>query len=222
MACIFIYPFLSKKSYQNFVSVWPRLALWGAKVICKINWEINGLVNLPKGPAIVLSNHQSAWETLYFLAKFPRNVCYLYKRELNWIPIFGWNLSLLNMISIDRSRGAKAFRNLIQTGEKKIKEGFWIIIFPEGARDSSGKIGTFKRGGAYLSVRTGFPIIPIAHNSGHCWPKQSIIKRPGLITVSIGSPIYPEEMSIELVNQIARDWIEKETKSLAQERKSLS
>lgn len=189
---------------------WPRLAIWGARVICGVRWRVQGWENLPDGPAIVLSKHQSAWETLFLPSHLPREVCFVYKRELHRVPFFGWGLALLAMIPIDRSKGRDAFEQVVKVGQQRLNEGRWPILFPEGTRIAPGKMGRFKMGGALLATRTQAPVIPIALNAGECWPRNSFIKRPGLITVSIGPPIASAGLTPEELNARVFQWIEGE------------
>ncbi len=197
---------------------WPRMAAWGAKVICGIRWQVKGMENLPDGPAIVLSKHQSAWETLFLPSHLPREVCFVYKRELHRIPFFGWGLALLRMIPIDRSKGRDAFEQVVRIGQQRLTEGRWPILFPEGTRIAPGKMGRFKMGGALLACRTGAPVIPIALNAGECWPRKAFIKRPGMVTVSIGPAIPSEGLTPEELNTKVHDWIDQEMRRLNPER----
>ena len=194
---------------------WPRLAIWGARVICGVRWRVQGWENLPDGPAIVLSKHQSAWETLFLPSHLPREVCFVYKRELHRVPFFGWGLALLAMIPIDRSKGRDAFEQVVKVGQQRLNEGRWPILFPEGTRIAPGKMGRFKMGGALLATRTQAPVIPIALNAGECWPRNSFIKRPGLITVSIGPPIASAGLTPEELNARVFQWIEGEMKRIS-------
>ena len=196
---------------------WPRLAVWGARVICGVRWRVQGWENLPDGPAIVLSKHQSAWETLFLPSHLPREVCFVYKRELHRVPFFGWGLALLAMIPIDRSKGRDAFEQVVRVGQQRLNEGRWPILFPEGTRIAPGKMGRFKMGGALLATRTKAPVIPIALNAGACWPRNSFIKRPGLITVSIGAPISSEGLTPEELNARVSHWIEAEMHRISPE-----
>ena len=196
---------------------WPRLAVWGARVICGVRWRVQGWENLPQGPAIVLSKHQSAWETLFLPSHLPREVCFVYKRELHRVPFFGWGLALLAMIPIDRSKGRDAFEQVVRVGQQRLNEGRWPILFPEGTRIAPGKMGRFKMGGALLATRTKAPVIPIALNAGACWPRNSFIKRPGLITVSIGAPISSEALTPEELNARVSHWIEAEMHRISPE-----
>ena len=197
---------------------WPRLAVWGAKVFCGVRWQVIGWENLPDAPAIVMSKHQSAWETLFLPSHLPREVCFVYKKELHRVPFFGWGLALLRMIPIDRAKGREAFEQVVQIGQQRLDEGRWPILFPEGTRVAPGQMGRFKIGGALLATRTGAPVIPIAHNAGECWPRNSFRKRSGLITVSIGAPIPSEGLTPEQLNQKVFNWIETEMHRLNPER----
>jgi 1-acyl-sn-glycerol-3-phosphate acyltransferase len=197
---------------------WPRMAIWAAKMFCGVRWQIEGQEHLLNGPAIVLAKHQSAWETLFLPSHLPREVCFVYKRELHRIPFFGWGLALLGMIPIDRAKGKEAFEQVVAIGQQRLDEGRWPILFPEGTRIAPGKMGRFKMGGALLSHRTGAPIIPIAHNAGEVWPRASFTKKPGLITVRIGPPIDPAGLSPEAINDRVYAWIEDQMRELNPER----
>lgn len=197
---------------------WARLAIWAAKVFCGVRWQILGKENLPDGPAVLLSKHQSTWETFFFPGYLPREVCYVYKKELHRIPFFGWGLALLRMIPIDRARGKDAFEQVVRVGGQRLKEGRWALLFPEGTRMAPGTEGRYKMGGALLATRTGAPVVPIAHNAGECWPRKSYMLRPGLITVSIGPLIPTQGRSAEEINAQVRDWIETEMRRLNPER----
>jgi 1-acyl-sn-glycerol-3-phosphate acyltransferase len=197
---------------------WPALAVWGAKVICGVKWRIIGEENFPDGQAVVLSKHQSAWETLFLPSHLPREVCFVYKRELHRVPFFGWGLALLDMIPIDRSKGRDSFEQVVKIGKIRLDQGRWPILFPEGTRIAPGKMGRFKMGGALLAVRTQAPVIPIALNAGECWPRNAWLKRPGLITVSIGPPIPSTGKTADELNAAVYDWIDAEMRRLNPER----
>ncbi len=194
---------------------WPRLVIWGARRIAGIRHCVIGAENLPDRPAILLSKHQSTWETLFYPTYMPRELCYVFKRELLFVPFFGWGIGLLGMIHIDRSRGNDAFEQVVRQGERRLAEGRWIIIFPEGTRTRAGSQGKYKSGGARLAVHTGSPVVPIAVNSGECWPRRKFLLRPGLITVSIGEPIESAGKSPEELNQEVEGWIESEMRRLS-------
>lgn len=217
LACILWSPLPLRWRY-SLTAGWPRLAIWGAKTLLGIRWQIKGAENLPDGPAILLSKHQSAWETLFFPAHMPRQVCFVYKKELHRVPFFGWGLALLRMIPIDRAKGRDAFEQVVRIGRQRLNEGRWPVLFPEGTRIAPGKMGRYKVGGALLAARTGTCIIPIAHNAGECWPRNAFIKKPGLITVSIGPAISVEGQDAATLNRKVQDWIEGEMRQLNPER----
>ncbi|AUT46126.1 1-acyl-sn-glycerol-3-phosphate acyltransferase [Achromobacter sp. AONIH1] len=216
-ACVLWAPLPLHLRYKLTVG-WPRLAIWGARVICGIRWQVKGWENLPDGPAVILSKHQSAWETLFFPAYMPREVCFVYKKELHMVPFFGWGLALLRMIAIDRSKGRDAFEQVVAQGRKRMDEGRWPLLFPEGTRVPPGQAGRFKMGGALLASRTGAKVIPVAHNAGECWRRNAFVKRPGLVTLSIGPAIESQGLPPEELNQKVQDWIEGEMRRLNPER----
>ena len=193
---------------------WPRLVLWAARVICGIRWQVKGWEHLPNGPAVLLSKHQSTWETFFYISYMPKELCFVFKRELLWVPFFGWGIGLLKMIHIDRSQGRDAFESVVQQGQRKLDEGRWIIMFPEGTRIPRGRRGKYKSGGSRLAIRTAAPVIPMAVNSAACWPKRPWIKRPGLITVSIGPPIASDGLSPEQLSTAVEHWIEAEMRRI--------
>jgi len=216
LACLLWAPLPLRWRYP-LTAGWPRLAVWGGRVICGMRWQIIGAQHLPTGPhspAIVLAQHQSAWETLFLSAHLPRQVCFVYKKELHRIPFFGWGLALLRMIPIDRSKGKNALEQILRLGQQRLDEGRWPLLFPEGTRMPPGKMGRFKSGGAALAAHTRAPVIPIAHNAGRCWPRNTFIKRAGLITVSIGPPITTGGKRADAINQEVRDWIAQEMQRL--------
>jgi 1-acyl-sn-glycerol-3-phosphate acyltransferase len=199
---------------------WPRLAIWGARWICGLRWRVEGWDNLPDGPAILLSKHQSTWETLWLPSMMPRKLSFVYKRELHWVPFFGWAFATLGMINIDRSKGHSAFEQVVEQGITHLADGWWIVIFPEGTRTPPGSNRHYKTGGMRLAVRTGTPVVPIALNSGECWPRKAFLKTPGEITVSIGSPIPTQGRTDRDVGALVESWIETEMRRLAPHRYS--
>jgi 1-acyl-sn-glycerol-3-phosphate acyltransferase len=198
-------------------TLWTRLAIKAARVIGGIEWKVEGWENLPDAPAIVLPKHQSTWETFWLPSFLPRDLTFVYKRELNWLPFFGWGIASTEMISIDRSKGQDAFEQVVEQGANRLARGWWIVIFPEGTRTPPGSTRRYKTGGPRLAVRTGALALPIAVNSGECWPKHGPI-RPGLITVSIGKPIDPKGKTAEEVGALVESWIETEMRRLAPHR----
>ena len=202
------YPFSPFNRYR-VISGWSHIMLFLARFICGVHYCVLGAENIPKKPTIVLSKHQSAWETLAFQEIFPPQVWVL-KKELLHIPFFGWGLAMTSPIAINRSRGKAALKQIIRQGRDRLQKGLWIIIFPEGTRIDPGKKGRYGIGGAWLATNTGVSVVPVAHNAGVLWGKNSFIKFPGTITVSIGEPIDPAGMDANELNNKVEEWIELE------------
>jgi 1-acyl-sn-glycerol-3-phosphate acyltransferase len=197
---------------------WTRFAILAARRVCGITWRVEGWENLPDGPAILLPKHQSTWETFWLPSFVPRQLTFVYKRELHLVPFFGWAMASLKMINIDRSRGQDAFEQVVRQGSAHLRDGWWIVIFPEGTRTPPGSTRRYKTGGARLAVRTGTPVVPIAVNSGEVWPRRAFLKTPGEITISIGAPISTEGRTVDQVSSLVESWIETEMRRLAPHR----
>ena len=197
----------------RIISGWSRLVVYLAKAILGIDWRVEGREHLPSRPAVILAKHQSAWETMAFQMIFPPQVLVL-KRELLWIPFFGWGLALMSPIAIDRTRGMAALRSIARRGRERLEQGFWVVVFPEGTRVAPGERRPYQLGGAWLAAASGAPIVPVAHNAGRVWPRNAFIKRPGTVTVRIGPPIEPENRDPKLLNALAETWIEEQQKAL--------
>jgi 1-acyl-sn-glycerol-3-phosphate acyltransferase len=200
---------LTPLNRYRITSGWAHIMLYLIRVICGVRYRVLGMENIPKIPSIVLSKHQSAWETLAFQQIFPPQVWVL-KKELLSIPFFGWGLAMTSPIAINRSSGRAALKQIVQQGKDRLNQGLWIVIFPEGTRIVPGKKGKYGIGGAWLATHTGVPVVPVAHNAGEFWGKNSFIKRPGTITVSIGTPIDPAGMEVSELNARVEAWIELE------------
>jgi len=213
-ACFIAFPFMRADSRYWMAAGWCRATLNAARWINGIRYTIEGMENLTNGPAVLLSKHQSAWETLAFPALMPRPLCYVFKRELLYVPFFGWALGLLKMVHIDRKEGKYAFESVIRQGKARMAEGAWVIMFPEGTRTPTGKQGKYKTGGARLAIATGAPVVPIAHNAGRVWPRNSFLKYAGIVTVSIGKPIETTGLTPDEVNTRVEQWIEAEMRRI--------
>jgi 1-acyl-sn-glycerol-3-phosphate acyltransferase len=198
---------LPRLARYRVISGWSRAMIWLAKNVLGIQYRVIGAENLPRTPAVILSKHQSAWETLAFQVIFPPQVWVL-KRELLWIPFFGWGLALTSPIAINRSSGARALRRMAELGRKRLAQGFWIAIFPEGTRVQPGKKGTYHPGGAWLAVNCGAQVVPVAHNAGLLWGRGAFLKHPGTVTVEIGAPIDTRSHTPESLNAAVEEWIE--------------
>ncbi len=178
--------------------------------VCGLRYRVIGGKNIPQEPGIILSKHQSAWETLALQQIFPPQVWVL-KKELLRIPFFGWGLAMTNPIAIDRSAGKAALEQIVEQGRERLKQKFWIVVFPEGTRIPPGEKGKYRIGGAWLAVHANAFVVPVAHNAGEFWGKNSLIKYPGTITVSIGEPVNPVGMEPAELIQRMEAWIESET-----------
>jgi len=207
------FPFAPLTRYR-IISLWARLMVAAAAVICGIRYRVLGAENIPRDPCIILSKHQSAWETLAFQVFLPPHDWVL-KRELLRIPVIGWGLAMLSPIAIDRKSGARALRQTLEQGRERLRQGFSIVIFPEGTRIPPGARGTYHPGGAWLAVKTAAAALPVAHNAGECWRRNAFLKHPGLITVSIGPALPSQSASAEELNARAERWIEDEMKRIS-------
>jgi len=218
----FLLPFSHETSYKTLVP-WTYFNLWWIKVTCGVKYNLIGTENIdPQNHGIVLANHQSTWETLLIPTIFKPAVSWVLKKELFKIPFFGWGLSRVKPIAIDRGAGSSAVDQVKTKGKARLDEGNWVCIFPEGTRVNPGEKKHYRMGGALLAHYCaessedgeGYPIYPMAHNAGECWPRHSYIKRPGTITVSIGQPFSVKGLSPSDINDKAREWIEAEVKKM--------
>lgn len=209
--------FASSTTLYWACSRWVRLCLWGARVFCGVRGEWRGLEHLPSDPKqalILLPKHQSTLETFALCAYLPRPLAFVFKRELLFIPFFGWAMARLDMVHIDRRRRAEAFAKVIAQGRRLAAQGVWVVMFPEGTRIERGQSGDYKLGGTRLAVANGVPVLPIACATAACWPRGSLRLRPGRYVISIGKPIAPEGRTPEELMAEARAWIEAEMRRL--------
>lgn len=200
-----------------FAVNWFRLVIWGTRVILGIQIRVSGLENLPQGsnsPAILLSKHQSALETMLLPTLMPRPLAFVFKRELLRLPFFGWSMARLDMIHIDRHSRAQAIKQVIAQGQRLLAQGVWIILFPEGTRIPRGETGTYQTAGTRLAVEAGAPVIPIAVSSGKCWPRKGFIKYAGVVVVSIGKPIASVDREPKELMREVQNWIEAEMRRI--------
>lgn len=208
--CVFIAPFLPFRARYRLVNqAWCHCAVWLSKVIVGIRYEVSGLENIPAQPCVILAKHQSTWETFYLSALF-EPLSQVVKRELLYVPFFGWALAMLKPIAIDRSNPKAALKQVAQRGHECLQKGAWVLIFPEGTRVPSGQMGKFSRSGAALAVNAGLPVLPIAHNAGRCWPKHGWGKTPGTVQVVIGPLMHASgtgPRAIAELNDRAQHWV---------------
>lgn len=194
---------------SRWVSGWAHAVIWWLQVTCNLRYEVTGLEHIPATPSIILAKHQSAWETIALQSIFPPQVWVL-KRELLMIPFFGWGLWAVGAIPIDRSSGREALKKLVNHGKDRLERGLWVVIFPEGTRTAPGMRGKYHIGGAWLASHTKTSVVPVAHNAGRFWRKNSILKYPGVIKVVIGQPIDTTGLKPDAVNKQVEEWIEAE------------
>lgn len=190
-----------------FTRHWARFNLRWIELTCGVHYRVIGRENLPDHPVVVLSKHQSTWETLVFQELFPPLV-WVMKRELLWLPFFGWGLAMGRPIAIDRGAGRRAMEQMLSQGKQRLDDGLWVVIFPEGTRMRPGERGRYRPGGALLAVHAGVPVLPVAHNAGELWGKKQFLKHAGTITVAIGEPIPTAGRDASDVLKDAQDWIE--------------
>ena len=186
---------------------WAGSVMFALRLLCRLDYVVDGTEHLPATSAVVLVKHSSAWETIAQLRIFPRQTWVL-KRELIWIPIFGWVLMKLRPIAIDRKGGRAAVQQVLEQGQQRLAEGTWVVIFPEGTRVPAGETRRYGMSGALLAEAAGLPVVPVAHNAGDYWPRRSWLKRPGRIRVVIGPPIPTAGVDPRIVNELTQRWIE--------------
>lgn len=199
-------------------TTWSRVNLWGLQAICGLDYRVEGTENLPNESCIVLSNHQSTWETIALIKLIPHPKAWVIKRELLFVPIFGWIMYFFQAIAINRKAGRRAIFQVIEQGIERLQSGLTIIMFPEGTRVAPGTHKRFGFGGALLAEKSGFPVVPVAHNAGVFWKRRGIIKYPGTIDVRIGPVIDSRGLSASEINKQVETWIESTKEGLPLER----
>ncbi len=210
-------PFSGAQQMYASAKAFLACAIYGLRAICGVNWRVSGMENLPgldanghQLPAILLVKHQSTLETFLMPLIMPRPLAYVFKKEILYIPFFGWGIARCDMIHIDRQQGKQAFQKVTEQGRRLLANGTWVIMFPEGTRIPRGKVGPYKLGGTRLAVETGAPVVPIAVSSAKCWPRKGFIKYPGMVDVSIGQPIPSAGRAPDELMREVQDWIEGE------------
>ena len=200
--------------------MWRLSIQWGVEHLLGIRPRVIGLENMPREACVILSKHQSAWETMTLQDYVPKGAfcVFVLKKELLRVPLIGWGLGAMKMISIDRSAGKEALEKVVEQGRERLKSGFYVIIFPEGTRVAPGTTKRYKSGGAYLATRVGCKVVPVAHDAGEFWPRQAFVKKPGTVTVSIGPAFDATGMSESEVNRRAEAWIEAEMRRISPHR----
>ena len=190
----------------GMIKMWIVINLNWLRLTCGLDYEVEGMENIPDQGFIVMSKHSSTWETIA-LQLFFRPMVWVVKRELTWIPFFGWGLRAMNAIAINRGTGRQAIRQLVDEGRQRMDEGRIVMLFPEGTRVMPGQYKPFKIGGAILASKTGYGILPIAHNAGEFWPRHSWIKWPGKIKIVIGKVIEPDDKKADRIIKEVEEWV---------------
>lgn len=201
----------------SLIAVWRAGFMALCEYVLGLRYRVIGTENIPETPSVILSKHQSAWETVALQEVFPPLV-FVLKKSLLMIPFMGWAFAAVKMISIDRAAGTDALRQVIDQGSDRLKAGYWVVIFPEGTRIAPGAKRRFKPGGAHLAINAGVPAVPVAHNAGEFWGRNAFVKRAGLITVSVGPAIDPAGKTAAEITALAEQWIEGEMRRLSPHR----
>ena len=205
---------LPSRQRRLFVMPWVRLVMWLIRHLLGIEYRVLGAERIPAMPCVVLCKHQSAWETFALQVIFPLTA-FVYKKELHWLPFFGWGLKLMPFVGIDRAAGKAALNQVAERGKRRLAEGYSVVIFPEGTRVAPGQQRRYKIGGAWLALKAAVPVVPVALNSGECWRRNAFVKSPGVVTVSIGPAIEPAGKTAAAVNVAAEAWIEAEMRRIS-------
>ncbi len=209
--CLWVIPSIVARLFPYkfcfaIVSSWCTFNVHWLRITCGIRYKITGIENIPEQACVIMSNHQSTWETLAYPSIFP-TLTWVIKRELLFVPLFGWGIASTQPIALNRKQGKKAFQQLIKDGKDKLALGRFILIFPEGTRTPYEQQRDLKIGGFVLAKKAKTNILPVAHDAGRLWPRQSFIKTPGTIHLHIGKPIATHEHSAEELRTHYAEWL---------------
>lgn len=206
LLCVILGIFMPLRARYRYFLVWNAFCLWWLRITCGVKWQVQGIENVPSGTFVMISNHQSPWETLFLYWEF-LPVCAILKKELLNIPFFGWALRLLKPIAIDRSKKGRSLQQLKKQGRANLANGISVLVFPEGTRVAPGVEKKFSAGGAELAISAGKPVVPVAHNAGLFWPAHKFIKHAGTIQVVIGKPVDTTGKDAREVTREVEAWI---------------
>lgn len=212
-SCLLLARLLPYRTRYHIATYWSQFVIWWLRVTCEISHQLTGLENIPNQPVVVLCKHQSTWETILLTMLFRPQVWVL-KREILWVPFFGWGIGTLNPIAIDRGSKREALRQVLSQGKQRLENGAHVIVFPEGTRVPPGQRGRYGSGGVRLAKSAGVRIVPIAHNAGYFWPRKGFLKQPGVVRMVIGEPVETTETSTEQLLHQLENWIETTVASL--------
>jgi 1-acyl-sn-glycerol-3-phosphate acyltransferase len=202
-----LFGFVSRQQSYSVAVAWAGSVLYLLKILCRLDYVVEGAEHLDRDNCVVLQKHSSSWETIAQFRIFPLQTWVL-KRELLWAPIFGWVIRGYRPIAIDRKAGRAAVEQVVAQGQARLEQGYWVIIFPEGTRVAAGQVRRFGLSGALLAIAAGRAIIPVAHNAGEFWPRRAWLKRPGTIRVIIGAPIETVGRDPRDLTNEVQQWIE--------------
>lgn len=199
----------------RFVDNYCRLLLWAGNFLCGLKVVVEGQENLPATASVIMIKHTTALETYGHVPFFPKT-SWVIKRDLLWIPVFGWALALIfRPIAIDRSAGGRAIKQVLRQGKEKLAQGVWVTIFPEGTRMAPGETRKYGVSGAMLAKEAGVMIVPVAHNAGDFWRRRELTKRPGTVRFCIGPPIDASLQEPKETNLIVQSWIEEKMREIS-------
>lgn len=213
MTIFFIWP-LPFSIRSAIARSWGKSMLWVGRIVCGLDYVIEGRENIPAEPSVIMIKHTTVFETYTQLAVFPPQT-WVVKRELKWIPLFGWGLAAMRPIAINRGAGHFAVTQVIEQGRQLLADGIWITIFPEGTRMPAGQTRKYGVSGAALAREVQCPIVPVAHNAGDLWPRRGLVKKPGLIRFCIGPAIDPADRPPKEINRVVQDWIETKMREIS-------
>lgn len=196
---------------------WAASMLRAGRVVCGLDYVVEGRENIPDEPCVIMIKHSTVFEAYAQLTVFPPQT-WVVKRELMWIPVFGWGLAALKPIAINRRAGHTAVSQVIEQGLAKLEQGIWVTIFPEGTRVLPGMVRKYGVSGAALAREAGCRVVPVAHNAGDFWPRRSLIKRPGIVRFCIGPPVETEGLQPKEINDAVREWIEAKMEQISRGR----
>ena len=211
---IFFGAWLPYRMRFEVARAWAKSMLFVGKKLCGLEYVFEGVENIPDEPSVIMIKHTTVFETYAQMVLFPPQT-WVVKRELQWIPFFGWGLAAMKPIAIDRGAGHSAVKQVIDKGMARLSEGIWITIFPEGTRVGRGETKRYGVSGAALAREAQCPLVPVAHNAGDLWARRGLKKRPGLIHFCIGPPVMPEDRSPKETNALVQDWIESKMREIS-------
>lgn len=210
---IIVWPILPYAIHRRLTSLWIMLSMLLLRICCGIRIKIEGKAHREVHPCVIMAKHQSTWETI-FLQHYFGPASAIAKKELLYIPFFGWGLATMRPILIDRKNPIQALKDIKTKGLQRLRQGNNLLIFPEGTRVPPGSVGTYARSGADIACTAQVPIIPVAHNAAECWPHKTIMKYPGTITVVIGDPIDTQGRDRKELTETVKNWIEEQLAQL--------